>query len=94
MINHNFQGNATPVFYGATTIGERGQIVIPAEARKDLDLTHSTKVMVFRVGPAGEGLLILKADTVAKMITQANQVINGFKDILDSDNDETPESKE
>lgn len=92
MIKHNFIGNTTPVFYGATTIGERGQIVIPAEARKDLDLVHSTKVMVFSVGPAGEGLLILKADTVAKMISQANQVISGFKDILESDNGETTES--
>ena len=38
---------AIPKFYGTTTVGERGQVVIPAEARRELGLTHSTKLMVF-----------------------------------------------
>ncbi|MBN2240707.1 MAG: AbrB/MazE/SpoVT family DNA-binding domain-containing protein [Dehalococcoidales bacterium] len=90
-MQQNFFGETTPTFYGATTIGERGQIVIPAEARKDLDLNHSTKVMVFRVGPFGEGLLILKADTVAKMITKANLMLSGMQDFLETEkqNEET-----
>jgi AbrB family looped-hinge helix DNA binding protein len=84
IMQHNFMGDGTPMFYGATTIGERGQIVIPAEARKDLDLIHSTKVMVFRAG-LGEGLLILKADSVAEIIAKANRMLSGVKDILDSE---------
>lgn len=84
-MEHDFFGGSTPMFYGSTTIGERGQIVIPAEARKDLDLGHSTKVMVFRVGPFGEGLLILKADTVARLLTHANQIISGVKDLIDAE---------
>ena len=83
-MEHEFFGNRTPMFYGATTIGERGQIVIPAEARKDLDLVHSTKVMVFRAG-LGEGLLILKADSVAELVVRANRMLNGVKNILDSE---------
>lgn len=89
MMHQHFMGEAIPRFYGATTIGERGQVVIPAEARKDLDLAHSTKVMVFSGGPIGEGLLILKADSVAEMIARANQMLSGVKDILKSETDDS-----
>ena len=34
-------------FLGATTVGERGQIVIPAAARKALDITSGDKLLVF-----------------------------------------------
>ena len=85
MLNRHLTENGIPRFYGATTIGERGQVVIPAEARKDLDLTHSIKLMVFSGGPIGDGILLLKADTVAEMLTRANQMLSGFKDILQSE---------
>ena len=85
MLKQPLMGGNIPKFYGATTIGERGQVVIPAEARKDLDLTHSTKVMVFSGGPIGDGLLLLKADTVSEMLTRANQALSGFKDILQAE---------
>ena len=85
MLNKRFTEDSIPKFYGATTIGERGQVVIPAEARKDLDLSHSTKIMVFSGGPIGDGILLLKADTVSEMLTRANQVLSGFKDILQSE---------
>ncbi|MFC1946854.1 AbrB/MazE/SpoVT family DNA-binding domain-containing protein [Chloroflexota bacterium] len=85
MLNNHFTEDGIPKFYGATTIGERGQVVIPAEARKDLELSHSTKVMVFSGGPIGDGLLLLKADTVSEMLTRANQMISGFQDILHSE---------
>lgn len=85
MLNRHLTEDGIPQFYGATTIGERGQVVIPAEARKDLDLTHSTKLMVFSGGPIGDGILLLKADTVSEMLTRANQMLSGFKDILQSE---------
>ncbi len=85
MLNRRLTEDGIPRFYGATTIGERGQVVVPAEARKDLDLTHSTKLMVFSGGPIGEGLLLLKADTVSEMVARASQMLSGFKDIIQSE---------
>lgn len=85
MLNRHLTEDGIPKFYGATTIGERGQVVIPAEARKDLDLAHSTKLMVFSGGPIGDGILLLKADTVSEMLTRANQMLSGFNDILKSE---------
>ena len=85
---HNYSGGAVPKFYGATTIGERGQVVIPSEARKDLDLIPSSKVMVF-AGPIGQGLLIVKADSVAEMLAQATKMLSGVEEVLKSG---TPDS--
>ena len=88
MMHQNFTGEAIPKFYGATTIGERGQMVIPADARKDLNLVPSTKVMVFG-GPIGEGLLIVKADSVAEMLVRANKMLSGVEEVLKSDMDDS-----
>jgi len=34
-------------FYGSVTVSERGQIVIPADARKDFDIDTGDKLLVF-----------------------------------------------
>ena len=33
--------------YGAATVGERGQLVIPADLRKDLNIKAGDRLMVF-----------------------------------------------
>ena len=33
--------------YGAVTVGERGQLVIPAELRKDLGIKPGERLMIF-----------------------------------------------
>lgn len=88
MMYQHLVGEDIPKFYGATTIGERGQVVVPAEARKDLDLSPSTKVMVFS-GPIGEGLLIIKADSVAEMLGRASKMLSGVEEVLKSTKDES-----
>lgn len=58
--------------YGTTTVSERGQIVIPAEARRALGITCGTKLVVFRSGSmAGNALVLLTAGTVADYVQQA-----------------------
>ena len=89
MMHQHIMGEGIPKFYGATTIGERGQVVIPAEARKDLSLSPTTKVMVFG-GPMGEGLLIVKADSIAEMLARANKMLSGVEEVLKSTKDEIP----
>ena len=88
MMHPHIMGEGVPKFYGATTIGERGQVVVPVEARKDLNLSPSTKVMVF-AGPMGEGLLIIKADSVAKILARANKMLSGVEEVLKSTDDES-----
>ena len=37
-------------FFGTTTIGEKGQVVIPAEARKAMSIKRGDKLLVFGMG--------------------------------------------
>jgi AbrB family looped-hinge helix DNA binding protein len=47
-------------FYGAVAVGERGQIVIPMEARKEYRIKPGDKLLAF--GIHGKGLMFLKSD--------------------------------
>ena len=47
-------------FYGTTTIGTRGQVVIPAEARKDLGLKPGDHLVV--MGKFKKALGLIKSD--------------------------------
>ena len=42
--------NFSKRFYGATTVGEKGQTVIPAEAREAMKLKKGDKLLVFGMG--------------------------------------------
>jgi AbrB family looped-hinge helix DNA binding protein len=67
-----------PIFYGSTTVGERGQVVIPAEARRDLDITPSTKLLVMG-GPHKNVVILAKAEYVTEMITKMTDVLPNLK---------------
>jgi AbrB family looped-hinge helix DNA binding protein len=68
-----FQPGA-PKFYGSTTVGERGQVVIPAEARRDFEITPATKLLVF--GSRGHGgIMLTRAETVSKLITMTSGML-------------------
>ena len=54
-------------FYGAVTVGERGQIVIPAEARKAFEISHGEKLLMFH-HPGMPGLVIIKLDQFSAML--------------------------
>jgi AbrB family looped-hinge helix DNA binding protein len=64
----------TPKFYGATTVGERGQVVIPAEARRDFEITPNTKLLVFG-GRGHGGLMLTKAENVSRLINMATGML-------------------
>ena len=57
-------------FYGTATLGERGQIVIPAEARKDCDITPGDKVLVFRHPLHGQMLILAKVGQMQQLLQQ------------------------
>ena len=56
------------LFYGSVTVGERGQIVVPAEARKKYNIQPGDKVLV--VGhPTGGGLVVCKIDELRRIFS-------------------------
>jgi AbrB family looped-hinge helix DNA binding protein len=75
-------------FYGVATVNERGQIVIPAEARKNSNIHPGDKIIV--IGhPANKALLLAKMDTL-------REVMSYFLDELqklEAQANETPEEQ-
>lgn len=59
--------------YGSTTISERGQVVIPIEARREMGLKPGTRLLVFGpMGPIGKrGLILMPAEMVSDFIRKA-----------------------
>lgn len=51
-------------FYGAVTVGERGQIVIPAQARRDLRIEAGDKLLV--LGDPEQGLALAKLEMLMR----------------------------
>lgn len=50
-------------FYGTATVGERGQIVVPADARKKYDINPGDKVLVMG-HPSCSGVVLFKIDAL------------------------------
>jgi AbrB family looped-hinge helix DNA binding protein len=47
--------------FGLVTVGDKGQIVIPAKARKIFDISAGDRMLV--LGDEGQGIAIVKADS-------------------------------
>jgi AbrB family looped-hinge helix DNA binding protein len=62
------------LFVGAVTIGERGQVVIPAEAREAYGLRAGEKVLVFH-DPKHVGLMIVRVQDVQRLLEHFQRVL-------------------
>ncbi len=59
-----------PAYFGSATVGERGQMVIPADARKALGIEPGDKMVIFGHG-GGRRLVLMKAELMTQYVTQA-----------------------
>ena len=60
--------NWSDCLYGIATMGERGQLVIPIEARKEMGLNPGEKIIILK-HPSEAGLVLFKADTMREFMT-------------------------
>ena len=82
MAMHSIEEGA-PKFYGATTVGERGQVVIPAEARREFDIAPADKLLVFG-GPHGHFLILARAEAMTELIARASSIMASVAETLES----------
>ena len=75
------------LFVGAVTVGERGQIVIPAEAREAFGLRAGEKVLVFHT-PDHVGLMIVRLQDVQRLLARFQRLAEVAKSI-EADNGES-----
>lgn len=62
-------------YFGTVTMNEKGQIVIPAKARRLFDLKPGDDLIL--LGDINEGLALLKSHFLLDMIDQQNQARGG-----------------
>jgi AbrB family looped-hinge helix DNA binding protein len=69
--------------FGSATVGPRGQVVIPANARKKLGIESGATLLVF-LGPGGRGLFLFKADAVEQMVRMVSEHVAAVEGLLRS----------
>lgn len=80
-----------PKFYGTAVVGERGQIVIPAEARRVAELPPGTKMIVLG-GPGGKMLMLAKADSIAEMMASMMEHMSKLEKLIKLEEDESKDN--
>jgi AbrB family looped-hinge helix DNA binding protein len=74
-------------FYGSITVSERGQIVIPVEARRDFGIEVGDKLLV--MADLEKGIVLAKAsDLIGKMV----EILDMFQSAPEVDNDRKGDS--
>lgn len=72
--------------YGTATVGSKGQVVIPADAREELGLKPGDRLYV--IGSSkGSGVVFLKEDMLEKIVAQMSAQLEGFKEYKKRDSD-------
>ena len=66
---------------GSTTVGPRGQVVIPVNARKEMGIDVGTTLLVFKV-LGGQGLMLLKVDTIEQMMSMVGERLADFEKLV------------
>jgi AbrB family looped-hinge helix DNA binding protein len=68
-------------FYGSTTVGERGQIVLPAKLRDDFKIKRGDKLLV--IGNADRYRIVLvNPDMMSKHLELISESINKMKSTI------------
>lgn len=67
-------------FHGTTTIGEKGQVVIPADARKAMGLKSGDKLLVFGMG--NNMVALAKFDQLEKMADMMSKRLESIREVL------------
>ena len=75
------------LFYGTVTVGERGQVVIPAQAREDFDVNAGDKLLVFG-HPHRVGLIIVNVSNVGPIMALMEQTLVAMRRGLGEAEDE------
>ena len=66
MSDTNESCSVEKMFFGTVTVGERGQVVIPAEARKAFGIETGDKLLVF--AHHEHGVSLIKIDAVQRFV--------------------------
>ena len=63
-------------FYGSATVGERGQIALPASLRRELNIKAGDKILIFGKRKCKKwGFIAAKAEVLEKLLQEIEKEI-------------------
>jgi AbrB family looped-hinge helix DNA binding protein len=71
----DFKNCLSASFFGTSTVGERGQVVIPAEAREEVNIQPGDKLMVLR-HPVHHGVIFFKIDSAREFLDEFQRTLD------------------
>jgi AbrB family looped-hinge helix DNA binding protein len=73
---------ALPKLYGSVKVGERGQVVIPQEARAEMGLLPGDKLLAMGGLPGVRGILLIKAESFSTLVTEISAKLSSLERLL------------
>jgi AbrB family looped-hinge helix DNA binding protein len=77
-MNSNKSKKGSPTILGMVTVNEKGQVVIPADARSAIDLESGDKLLVM-MHPSHEGVSLIKPDGLEQFAYHMLEQLNVAK---------------
>lgn len=71
-------------FFGSVTVGERGQVVIPAEARAELGFHPGDKLLVMK-HPGQPGVMMFKFEDVRQFLDEMQSSLESAQELGDGE---------
>jgi len=75
----NCRSHLEDCFYGSATVGEKGQVVIPAEARAELGIKPGDKILIMR-HPVMDGIVMTKFESVRGFLDDFSRRIDSISE--------------
>lgn len=71
-----------PQLYGSVKVGERGQVVIPQEARAEMGLRAGDKLLALGGIPGLHGIVFIRADSFSSMLAEISSKMSALEGML------------
>ncbi len=79
--------------FGSMTVNAKGQVVIPASARRELGINAGDTILVFRALMGQQGLMLIKADTMEQMLGLVSEGLARFEEMLKEQKDKASKGR-
>ena len=73
---------ALPRLYGSVKVGERGQVVVPQEARVELGLRAGDKLLALGGFPGVRSIVLIKEESFGEVLAEVTRKLSSLEALL------------
>jgi AbrB family looped-hinge helix DNA binding protein len=75
-------GGSLPQLFGSVKVGERGQVVIPQEAREQMGLHAGDKLLALGGIPGMQGVVFVKSESFGRFLAEIAQKMSAREKLM------------